>query len=72
MAHMRHLVAAVADPDRPVGGGTDHLARPLVVEDVEHVLCVKHRFVDEDPPELGLALGQDNRRMKSSSTFRYW
>ena len=54
-----HLVAAVADADRPVGGGADHVARPLVVEDVKGVFSGKARFMDEDPSELSLPVGEE-------------
>jgi hypothetical protein len=54
-----HLVAAVADPDAAMRSGLDDLARPLVVEDVEGVFVGEDGLVDEDPPELGLPLGEE-------------
>ena len=56
---MLHLVAAVAHADGHRLRGPNHLARALVVEDVERVLLRQHRLVHERPTELGLALGEE-------------
>ena len=58
-ADVLHFVAAVADADRPVGGAADDLACPLVVEDVEGVFSGQARFMDENPSELRLPLGEE-------------
>ena len=36
--HMFHFVAAVADPDPPMGGGFNDLRSPLIIQHMESVL----------------------------------
>ena len=69
--HVLHLVTAVAEGNPPVRRGPDHLAGALEVEDVEGVLLGEDRLLHEGAAELGLPGGEE-RRTKSSSTFRYW
>ncbi len=58
-ARVLHLVPAVAEADTAVGRGLDDLAGPLVVEDVQGVLFRQDSLVDEGPPEVGLAMGEE-------------
>jgi len=58
-AEMLHLVTAVADPHRPVGGAPDHLARPLVIQHVKGVFRGQGRFVHENPPQLRLPFREE-------------
>jgi hypothetical protein len=56
--HVPHLVPAIAEPHADARGGLDDPASPLVVEDMKRVLERERRLLDEDAPQLGLALGE--------------
>jgi len=58
-ADVRHLVTAVADADPPVAGRADHLARPFIVKDMQGILGIKRRLMDEYSTELGLTIGKE-------------
>lgn len=56
---MFHFVAAITDADTPVGRGLDDLARSLIIQNMEGVLVRQDRLMDEDAPELRLALDEE-------------
>jgi len=59
-ADMFHFVAAIADADTAMGRGLDDLARPFIIQDMEGVLVRQDRLMDEDAPELRLALDEES------------
>jgi hypothetical protein len=57
-AEVFHLMPAIANTHSPVRGCADDLARPLIVQDMQGIIFRERRLVDQDPPELGITLGE--------------